>query len=98
MCIQWRSPPCNARLARRTTSLLPWLCVASFPGRSAPQGVRFSGPGSLLAYYGVQCDGVIELGLGAGEEGGRVVAEGPPAVVARSPESRTAPYLARELG
>lgn len=40
----------------------------------------------------------IDIGLGAGEEGGRVVAEGPPSVVAQSPESRTAPYLARVLG
>ncbi len=39
-------------------------------------------------------DWVIDIGPGAGEEGGRVVASGPPAEVARSPESRTAPYLA----
>jgi excinuclease ABC subunit A len=43
-------------------------------------------------------DWVIDIGPGAGEEGGRVVVAGPPAVVARSAESRTAPYLARELG
>jgi excinuclease ABC subunit A len=43
-------------------------------------------------------DWVIDIGPGAGEEGDRVVAAGPPAVVAQSPESRTAPYLARELG
>jgi excinuclease ABC subunit A len=43
-------------------------------------------------------DWVIDIGPGAGEEGGRVVASGPPAQVAASPESRTAPYLARFLG
>ena len=40
-------------------------------------------------------DWVIDIGPGAGEEGGRVVAAGPPADVARVKESRTAPYLAR---
>ena len=43
-------------------------------------------------------DWVIDIGPGAGEEGGRIVAAGPPAVIARTPESRTAPYLARALG
>jgi excinuclease ABC subunit A len=42
-------------------------------------------------------DWVIDIGPGAGEEGGRVVAAGPPTMVAQSPESRTAPYLARVL-
>ena len=42
-------------------------------------------------------DWVIDIGPGAGEEGGRVVAAGPPAAVAQSPASRTAPYLARFL-
>ena len=40
-------------------------------------------------------DYVIDVGPGAGEEGGRVVASGSPADIARHPESRTAPYLAR---
>ena len=40
-------------------------------------------------------DWVIDIGPGAGEEGGQVVASGPPEEVARSNESRTAVYLAR---
>ncbi len=42
-------------------------------------------------------DWVIDIGPGAGDEGGRVVAAGPPAEVARASASRTAPYLARCL-
>lgn len=42
-------------------------------------------------------DWVIDIGPGAGEEGGRIVAEGPPTEVSRAKESRTAPYLARAL-
>ena len=42
-------------------------------------------------------DRVIDMGPGAGDEGGRVVAFGTPAEVARSRQSRTAPYLARFL-
>jgi excinuclease ABC subunit A len=42
-------------------------------------------------------DWVIDIGPGAGEDGGRVVASGMPAEVAQSSESRTAPYLARFL-
>jgi excinuclease ABC subunit A len=42
-------------------------------------------------------DWVIDIGPGAGEEGGRIVAEGTPADLARAVESRTAPYLARFL-
>ncbi len=42
-------------------------------------------------------DWVIDIGPGAGEEGGHVVASGPPAEVAAAGESRTAPYLARFL-
>jgi excinuclease ABC subunit A len=43
-------------------------------------------------------DWVIDVGPGAGEEGGRVVAAGTPEVVARAAFSRTAVYLARALG
>ncbi len=40
-------------------------------------------------------DWVIDVGPGAGEEGGRIVAEGPPAELRKSRDSRTAPYLRR---
>ena len=42
-------------------------------------------------------DWVIDLGPGAGNDGGRVVVAGPPAKVARAKHSRTAPYLAKRL-
>jgi len=42
-------------------------------------------------------DWVIDIGPGAGDEGGKVVASGPPQEVARSKVSRTAPYLARHV-
>jgi excinuclease ABC subunit A len=42
-------------------------------------------------------DCVIDIGPGAGDEGGRIVATGTPAEIARSRASRTAPYLAKFL-
>ena len=42
-------------------------------------------------------DWVIDIGPGAGDEGGHVVASGPPAEIASNRKSRTAPYLARWL-
>jgi excinuclease ABC subunit A len=44
-----------------------------------------------------QADHVIDLGPGAGDDGGRVVAAGTPSEVAACPSSRTAPYLAAHL-
>jgi len=43
-------------------------------------------------------DWVIDIGPGAGDEGGTVVASGPPAKVARAKRSRTAKYLAEFMG
>jgi excinuclease ABC subunit A len=44
-----------------------------------------------------QSDWVVDLGPGAGAQGGRVVAAGTPQQVAASRASRTAPYLAKCL-
>ncbi|WP_313296867.1 excinuclease ABC subunit UvrA [Stenotrophomonas sp.] len=45
-----------------------------------------------------QADWVIDVGPGAGGAGGIIVAKGTPQQVARAKGSRTAPFLARELG
>ncbi len=42
-------------------------------------------------------DHLIEIGPGAGPEGGRILFEGSPLDCEREPASRTGPYLAREL-
>ena len=42
-------------------------------------------------------DYVVDMGPGAGEAGGRVVAEGPPKAIVANPESLTGRYLARAL-
>ena len=42
-------------------------------------------------------DWVIDMGPGAGEDGGRIVCEGPPSRIVTSKRSRTAPYLASFL-
>lgn len=44
-----------------------------------------------------QADWVIELGPGAGSDGGKVVAEGRPETIAASKTSKTAPYLKDHL-
>ncbi|WP_441905983.1 excinuclease ABC subunit UvrA [Massilia varians] len=43
------------------------------------------------------CDWVIDVGPGAGDEGGKLICAGPPEEVARCKASRTAPYLASHL-
>ena len=45
-----------------------------------------------------QSDWVIDIGPGAGDRGGQLVAAGTPQQVAKVKASRTAPYLARALG
>jgi excinuclease ABC subunit A len=45
-----------------------------------------------------QSDWVIDIGPGAGDQGGKVVVAGEPKKVAGSKKSRTAPFLARVLG
>jgi len=44
-----------------------------------------------------QSDWVIDIGPGAGDQGGRIVAAGTPQKVAASKKSKTAPFLARAL-
>jgi excinuclease ABC subunit A len=44
-----------------------------------------------------QADWVIDIGPGAGDEGGRIVAQGTPQQVAQASNSRTAAYLAECL-
>jgi excinuclease ABC subunit A len=45
-----------------------------------------------------QSDWVIDIGPGAGDQGGKVVVAGTPQKVANSRKSRTAPFLARVMG
>ena len=45
-----------------------------------------------------QSDWVIDIGPGAGDQGGKIVVSGTPQKVANSKKSRTAPFLARTLG
>jgi len=42
-------------------------------------------------------DWIVDMGPGAGDEGGRIVAAGTPAKVSKSSESRSAPYLKKFL-
>ncbi len=49
-------------------------------------------------HVAARADHVIDLGPGAGQKGGRIVAHGTPEAVARRKRSQTAPYLAKALG
>ncbi|MYM67055.1 ATP-binding cassette domain-containing protein [Pseudoduganella sp. FT55W] len=64
-------------------------------------GLVASGNTVIVVEHNVQVlaasDWVIDVGPGAGEEGGQIVAAGTPAEVATSAGSRTAPYLRRAL-
>jgi excinuclease ABC subunit A len=42
-------------------------------------------------------DWIIDIGPGAGDEGGHIVASGPPQKIASMTQSRTAKYLAKAL-
>ncbi len=42
-------------------------------------------------------DWIIDMGPGAGDEGGRITAQGTPEQIAQAGNSKTAPYLSREL-
>jgi excinuclease ABC subunit A len=44
-----------------------------------------------------EADWILDLGPEAGENGGQIVAEGPPEKIAKSKKSRTAPFLATML-
>jgi excinuclease UvrABC ATPase subunit len=39
------------------------------------------------------CDYAIELGPGGGNQGGRILFQGPPSAMVRCPDSVTGPYL-----
>lgn len=43
-------------------------------------------------------DWVIDIGPGAGDDGGKVIASGPPDDIVKVKDSKTAFYLAREIG
>jgi excinuclease ABC subunit A len=64
-------------------------------------GLVDAGNSVIVVEHNVQAladsDWLIDIGPGAGAEGGRIVAGGPPAEVARHKDSRTAPYLRAAL-
>jgi len=65
------------------------------------EGLVDSGNSVIVVEHDMQLvahsDWVIDVGPGAGDEGGRIVASGTPADVARAGKGRTAAYLSRSL-
>ena len=66
------------------------------------QGLADAGNTVVIVEHDVSviaaCDWMIDMGPGAGDDGGRIVAQGTPESVSRSTTSRTAPYLRAALG
>jgi excinuclease ABC subunit A len=64
-------------------------------------GLVESGNTVIVVEHGMKVvaasDWVVDIGPGAGDEGGHNVASGPPTMVAKAPNNRTAPYMARFL-
>ena len=74
----------------------PAVSVGSFGCGGAAGGVAFCAKATGAAMsVAAASDWIIDIGPGAGDEGGRIVAAGSPDKVATSPKSRTAAYLAR---
>ena len=77
-----------------TTGLHPWDVEKLL---AQLQGLVDAGNTVLVVEHEMRVvsrsDWVIDVGPGAGDEGGTIVAAGPPDQVARIPDSRTAPYL-----
>jgi excinuclease ABC subunit A len=44
-----------------------------------------------------EADWILDMGPEAGDQGGTIIAQGPPETVAKSKKSRTAPFLATAL-
>lgn len=65
------------------------------------QGLVYAGNTVIVVEHDMrvaaQSDWIIDIGPGAGDQGGRIVANGPPEAVATCVESRTAPYLQEAL-
>ncbi len=49
-------------------------------------------------FVAAEADWILDIGPEAGEEGGKIIAEGPPEKIIKSKASRTAPFLAEALG